>query len=285
MKAKLLGVAALAAVMGTSKATAANTNSATINFSFYGIGAADTSQSGAGSFSVATPNSAQVVSSVNSFNYSQLVTGYLCTYNGGIFGTCTSSFSYTKNDLTSFSLSFPNETPTLSLATNGVAGTDPNWVHTPFIVNANANPYETSSVTFDQRSVLGAALSNSVLPSVVQNGNGGQGVKAIFEPNFGLSLDQTITLANTALGTSFTHFNWIQYLGAITYPSYNQLYNLYLSLEGGNASEASKDAEQDLKLIPSQRGIGYDPLLGGNPNPTNSPLAPVWGGLLHCILG
>lgn len=70
-------------------------------------------------------------------------------------------------------------------------------------------PFPMGNVTIDRQSVFNAVLSNAVHPKVVQNGNGGQDVSAIFEPNFGLSLSQTINLANSALGTSFTHFNWI----------------------------------------------------------------------------
>jgi hypothetical protein len=200
---------------------------------------------------------------------------------GGAFGNPTNTAPVTVPPATNI----PVAAPMITLR-DGITYGEGGFPPSPVTIS---NLQETNNVTATLKYIynpvnpitLADVLDFSVHPSIITNGNGGQGIQAIFEPQKNYSLSQTVALANQTLGTAFTHFNWIQYLSKITYPTYQDLYNGYLVYNGGDPVEAKAFADQEFadqqSLIPYERGPGYDPLLGGNPNPFNNPIAPCAG--------
>lgn len=172
LKTRFLRAAALTAVTGafafsnSTAARAASAGSATIDFTYSGSGfGADTN--GTGSLTLIDP------STVSSFNFFQTTdVSFLCT------GECTSSFNYTKKDLSSsIELSFSDGAPSLSFSTRAVGGTNPDFLPEGFEITENnggatlgGGLVQSGTVTLDNKSILKAVLLDSVHPTIILDG-------------------------------------------------------------------------------------------------------------------
>lgn len=201
----------------TAVASAQNTGSAKISFSFYGTTPGYLEDASAtGNFTIATnSNPNNNLSSLSAFNLFE--TTY---YDGGLS-------SYTNNynlgDLDSFSLSFPNGTPTVSLLTKATTTTPPSLLPTSFIVNANIGgtplgqgTINSGEIELENSSVEAALIANAV--DVYTSGPvslSGQNttINATFKPNYGVSL------ADAAAIGGFDDYDWVQMVTYLPSPS------------------------------------------------------------------
>ena len=192
---------------------------ATIGFTYSGSDTTGVggSVAGVGSFSIPI-SSNSTVGIGSSFQYN-----FIASINqGGV-----STFNYGLGDLTNFSLKF-SSAPSLSLSTQPVAASNPNFLPESFATNSgigqtfNSYGSQTSagSVTLNQASVFNAVMQNSV--HVTAGGPSSltaqpTSITATFTPKFGLTQQQAAALGG------FSGFNWVQ---TVTWPTPSHIFSV-----------------------------------------------------------
>jgi len=222
-KTKLTHVMLLLTTSATAAMPAWGQSLSTIDFTYTGSnvsGIQFISDSGTGSFTLPVGPAANPTPGLSDLSSFQFTNSLFSAQVGG-----SSTFTYGLSNMISFSLNLANPSNPLSLGTNFVGGSNPQFFPESFQVAPGLSGstsripgpvlLTSGAVTLNQQSVAAAILNNAVhvtLGSPFSSTGNPTSISATFTPNFGLTLAQ----AATAVGV--VGFDWRQTVFTPTLP-------------------------------------------------------------------